>query len=195
MTRILGIDPSLTGTGLALVDTDDHLVIPTWTIATTGKADADLLDRHERINDIAGQVYNTAMGFGPGGNQHPRELPVDLAVIEAPSLAQKSQRGTLDRHGLWWTVVSQLISITTVIQIPPTTRAKYATGNGGAGKDAVLLAVAKRYPHVDITDNNQADALVLAAIGAHLAGHPIDELPKSHLDALAKVTRPQGWAA
>ena len=194
MTRILGIDPSLTGTGLALLDTDDHLVIPTWTIETKSKTDADLLDRWERLSDITGQVHNTALGFGPGGNYHPRELPVDLAVIEAPAFS-RNNAGTWDRAGLWWRIVDGLISITTVIQIPPTTRAKYATGNGRAGKDQVLLAVAKRYPHVDVQDNNQADALVLAAIGARLAGHPIDELPKTHVDALAKVARPAGVAA
>lgn len=194
MTRILGVDPSLTGTGLALLDTDDHLVIPTWTIETKGKADANLLDRWERLSDITGQVHNTALGFGPGGNHHPRELPVDLAVIEAPAFS-RNNAGTWDRAGLWWRIVDGLISITTVIQIPPTTRAKYATGKGTAGKDEVLLAVAKRYPHVDVKNNNEADALVLAAIGAHLAGHPIDELPKTHLDALAKVARPAGVAA
>ena len=60
----------------------------------------------------------------------------------------------------------------------------------------MLLAVAKRYPHVDVQDNNQADALVLAAIGARLAGHPIEDgLPKANVEALAKVTRPQEWAA
>lgn len=40
------------------------------------------------------------------------------------------------------------------------------------------------------------NALILAAIGARLTGHPIDELPKSHLDALAKVPAlPAGVAA
>ena len=186
MTRILGIDPSLTGTGLALLDTDDHLVIPTWTIETKSKTDADLDDRRHRLLTIVETVVYTAV-----------DHKTQLAVIEAPSLAQKSQAGTLDRHGLWWLLITRLaearIPTTTVA---PTARAKYATGKGSAGKDAVLLAVAKRYPHVDVQDNNQADALVLAAIGARLAGHPIEDgLPKANVEALTKVTRPQEWAA
>ncbi|WP_346007268.1 crossover junction endodeoxyribonuclease RuvC [Janibacter terrae] len=184
MTMIIGIDPSLTGTGLALLDTDDHLVIPTETLTSTGKVTASTDERLERILTIVETVIYKAV-----------EHKSDLAVIEAPAFS-RNNAGTWDRAGLWWLLVSRLaearIETTT---IPPTTRAKYATGRGNAGKDEVLLAVAKRYPHVDVRDNNQADALVLAAIGAHLAGHPIDDLPKTHLDALAKVARPAGVAA
>lgn len=75
-----------------------------------------------------------------------------------------------------------------IVIITPSQRAKYATGKGNASKDAVLLAVARRYPTVEVTDNNEADALVLAAMIARLAGRPIEtSLPQTHLDALAKV--------
>lgn len=184
MTRVLAIDPSLTGTGLALLDTDDYLVIPTETV-TSKPTGATLDDRRHRILTIVEIVIYRAV-----------KAKTDLAVIEAPSLAQKSQAGTLDRHGLWWLLITRLAEAhIDTVAVPPTCRAKYATGKGNAGKDEVLLAVARRYPHVDVRDNNQADALVLAAIGARLAGHPIDELPKTHLDALAKVTRPAGMTA
>lgn len=184
MTRIIGIDPSLTGTGLAYLDTDDHLVIPTETL--TSKPNGTTLDdRRHRLLTIAEAIIYKAVAAG-----------THLAVIEAPSLGQARQGGTLDRHGLWWLLITRLAEARIdTAAVPPSCRAKYATGKGNAGKDEVLLAVARRYPHVDVRDNNQADALVLAAIGAHLAGHPIDELPKSHLDALAKVPALQGWAA
>lgn len=185
MTRILGVDPSLTGTGLALLDTDDHLVIPVETITTKGAKDATLDDRRHRLLDITERIVYAAV-------MHKS----DLAVIEAPSLGQARQGGVLDRHGLWWLVITRLAEARVpVTPVAPTVRAKYATGRGNAGKDEVLLAVAKRYPHVDVQNNNEADALVLAAIGARLTGHPIDELPKTHLDALAKIIRPAGVAA
>lgn len=185
MTRILGVDPSLTGTGLALLDTDDHLVIPTETVTSTGKATASTDERLERILTIVETVIYKTVAH-----------KTQLAVIEAPAFS-RNNAGTWDRAGLWWLLVSRLAEARIeTVTIPPTTRAKYATGRGNAGKDEVLLAVAKRYPHVDVRDNNQADSLVLAAIGAHLVGHPIDELPKSHLDALAKVPAlPGTWAA
>ena len=68
--------------------------------------------------------------------------------------------------------------------VPPKTRAKYATGNGGADKRAVLAAVRAAYPQFTIRNDNEADAVVLAAIGARSLGHPIDDLPASHLAAL-----------
>ena len=74
---------------------------------------------------------------------------------------------------------------------PPTSRATYATGKDNAGKDAVLAAVVRRYPDVDVTGNDEADALVMAAMGARLLGHPLeDSLPQSHLRALAGLELP-----
>ena len=41
----------------------------------------------------------------------------------------------------------------------------------------------------DITNNNEADAVILAAIGARLHGHPIDDIPKANLRSFAKLPR------
>lgn len=175
MTLIYGLDPSLTGTGLARLDTDDILDVETWTIATKGKADATLTQRRDRLMQIVDTIglYN-----------------VDLVVVESPSLAQGSQRGTLDRNGLWWLIVSAFSC--PVVEIAPSTLKVYATGKGGASKGQVIEAVTRRYPHVDTDgDDNRCDALVLAAIGHHLAtGRPLVDLPVTHTRALDKVARP-----
>ncbi len=56
-----------------------------------------------------------------------------------------------------------------------------------AGILAVAAAI-RRYPAWDITGNDVGDAVVLAALGARLLGHPIDEpMPATHLRALAKL--------
>lgn len=175
MTIIYGIDPSLTGTGLARLDTEDVLAVETWTIATKGKADATLAQRRNRLHDIVDTIglYN-----------------VDLVVVESPSLAQGSQRGTLDRNGLWWLIVSAFSC--PVVEIAPSTLKVYATGKGNASKGAVIEAVTRRYPHVTTDgDDNRCDALVLAAIGHHLlTGKPLVDLPATHTRALDKVARP-----
>lgn len=71
---------------------------------------------------------------------------------------------------------------------------KYATGKGGgkdAGKDAVLAAAIRTYPHLDITGNDIADAVIFLAIGRRLTGQPMEaSLPKARLDALAKIELP-----
>lgn len=179
MTRILGIDPSLTGTGLALLDTDDHLVIPTETITTKGAAGATLTARRQRLERLVDTIVGKAIDHG-----------TELAVIETPALS-KANTGTSMLNGLWWMLVTHLAGAgIDVAEVGAGQLKTYATGKGNASKDAVLLAVARRYPHVDVTSNDEADALVLAAIGARLVGHAIDELPVSHTRALAKVARP-----
>lgn len=186
MTRILGIDPSLTGTGLAPLDTNDHLVIPVELITSSGTKDATLDDRRHRLLTIVETIVYKAVDHDS-----------DLVVIEAPAFSRNNS-GTWDRAGLWWLTITRLAEARMpVAQVPPTVRAKYATGKGNAAKGAVIDAVTRRYPHVKHGGNdNLCDALVLAAIGARLAGHPIDELPKAHLDALAKVPAlPGTWAA
>ena len=191
MSIILGIDPSLTGTGLALVDTEDSLVGWTFTLVTKGKADATIEQRLARITTLAYRsIGDYALGVTDGGRGHSERA--DLVVIEAPSLGQVRQGGTLDRHGLWWLTLRRLSDLgIPVVEIPPAVLKVYATGKGNAGKDEVLLAVARRYPHVDVTNNNEADALVLAAIGHHLlTGKPLVDLPATHTRALDKVARP-----
>lgn len=183
MTRILGIDPSLTGTGLAYLDTDDHLVIPTESL-TSKPNGATLDDRRHRLLTITETIIYKAV-----------KHKTALAVIETPALS-KANTGTTMLNGLWWLLVTRLAEARIdVVEVGAGQLKTYATGKGNASKDAVLLAVARRYPHVDVQSNDEADALVLAAIGSHLVGHPIDELPKSHTRALDKIARPAGVAA
>jgi len=67
---------------------------------------------------------------------------------------------------------------------PPKVRAIYATGKA-LDKDQVLAAVVRRYPNVPIGNNNEADALILAAMGARKLGHPYEpSLPQTHLRAM-----------
>lgn len=185
--RVLGIDLSLTATGIAIVTADTSHPweirnrtprIEVRTIASTGRSDATLHQRRARLQNIGDAVIAAAHG-------------ADIAVIESPSLGQARQGGQLDRHGLWWLVTDRLIGRgIPVATVTPAGRAKYATGKGNAGKTDVLLAVDRRYPAAEITDDNQADALVLAAMGCRHLGHPIDDMPKAHLSAMDAVVWP-----
>ncbi|WP_051750079.1 hypothetical protein [Phycicoccus jejuensis] len=173
MTRVLGLDLSLAATGLALIDTDDRLVVDTWTHGTKPGPDT-ITGRLTRLDAITSQV--TCLDR------------IDLVVIEGPSLGQRAQSGTFERAGLWWLTVNRLDQDgVRVVEVPPSTLKRYATGKGNASKDAVLLAVARRYPHVDVKSNDEADALVLAAMGARHLGAPVDDLPKGHLAAMDAV--------
>lgn len=117
---------------------------------------------------------------------------VCLVAIEGPSYgSQAGQSGHHERAGLWWVVVRALWRRRIPYAVvSPKSRAKYATGTGNAGKDAVVREVTRRFGWFD-GDNNQADALVLAAMAADHLGAPMATMPQSHRAALAAITWPE----
>ncbi|MFJ8538116.1 hypothetical protein [Streptomyces sp. NPDC093591] len=167
--RVAGIDVSLTGTGVATL-------AGTTLITSTGRRKDTIAQRRTRIKAIVDEVL-LAVGV------------VDLAVIEGPS--HHSVGGSIwDRAGLWWRIVDRLCSQDIPIAVmPPMSRAKYATGNGGSRKEAVLEAAQRRYGAV-LDNDNEADALVLRAAGLDWLGQPLAEVPDGHRAALAGVQWP-----
>lgn len=146
--RVIGIDLSLTGTGVS--DGTD-----TWLVRSSGKKADGLALRTERLLDLRNRILDhTVVG-------------TDLIVIEQPAYA--SQTGHMhDRSGLWWLLVSVLhCRGHQVVEVAPTALKKYATGKGTAGKGALVDACARRFPDVDTGggDDNRVDALWLAAMG------------------------------
>jgi crossover junction endodeoxyribonuclease RuvC len=174
--RVVGVDLSLTSTGLA--DSCGR----TQRVRTKSCDGVPATVR--RLATISREVHSFAtMTAGEDGVDGPRYAAdlADLVVIEGPSFASTSgQQHT--RGGLWWAVVDALHwADLPILVIPPTTLKKYATGSGSAGKDAVLAAAIKRYPQWDISGNDVADAVVLACIGARLLGRPVENsMPKAH---------------
>lgn len=180
---VVGIDPSLSGTGLAIIDTEDPLVVDTHTIVS--KPCADTIDaRVQRQARICREMLDhVPVGYGGWPS-------ADLAVIEAPAYDSRTGHQH-DRSGLWWRIIDRLLEHhIPVVEVTTGGVKKYATGKGNAPKDAVLLHVARRYPHVDVQNNNEADALILATMGARALGHPIDEVPKVNAAALDAVAWP-----
>lgn len=170
--RIVGLDLSLTATGLAFIRPDSAAGVQT--LKSKGAKDASLAERALRIHNLARDIIIAA-------------CTADVVVIEQPAYNQTGGSHH-DRSGLWWLVVDALADEELrIVEATPQAVKTYATGKGNASKDEVLAAVVRRYPDVEVANNNEADALVLAAIGARLAGHPIEELPQTHLRALEKV--------
>ena len=174
---VVGVDLSLTCTGIA-VSSGPHRGL--HQIKTTGRADAGLTDRSTRLTRIVRDINNLRVEAG-----------ASLVVIEGPSLGQTRQAGTHDRSGLWWLVVQTCTDWgVPIVEVAPACRARYATGRGNASKDEVLAQVVRRWPDWDVVDNNTADALVLASMGARYLGHPIDAVPALQQSALEAVRWP-----
>lgn len=172
---VLGIDPSLTATGIS-----DGCA--TWLVKSKGTGDATLSDRSWRLAELRAAITN-----------HIETRPhVDLVVIEQPAFSR--QNGHMhDRSGLWWLVVDWTVFHgIPVVEVSPTALKKYATGSGAAKKSAVIDATARRFPEVDTGggDDNRCDALWLSAMGIdHLCGDSV--VPAAQRAVLDKVAWPK----
>lgn len=165
MTSIIGIDPSLTSTGFSGCGL-------TGTISSKFKG-------VERLEDICQQLANFIV-----------TCPADsVAVIENYSFASRNSQAhaigevggvirlTLFRNGVPF------------VEVPPTCRAKFATGRGNASKNEVISAISARTGLVwsGKGADDQADAWILEEMGRSVIGTQRFDWPKANLDALLKV--------
>ncbi|MBA3907928.1 MAG: hypothetical protein H0X35_14780, partial [Pseudonocardiales bacterium] len=151
---VIGLDLSLTSTGIAIIDGGS---VTLHRVKSKGAKGDTLAARHVRLLRITDETYSLGIY-----NSTDR---CSLVVIESPAFSRTTGH-MHDRSGLWWLTVDIFrMHGYPVAEVTPTARAKYATGKGNAGKDAVLAAVVRRYPDVEVSGNDEADALVLAAMG------------------------------
>lgn len=177
---IVAVDPSLQSTGLAVLGPSQSE--PYWAVRTfRSVAQSNELGNLRRMEKLTGQMRRSIGEMSYGTH-------LGLGVIEAPAYS-KNNGMAHERAGLWWMLFQMLVGHgIPVLVVKPNLRAKYATGNGNAGKDEVLLAASRRYPGVPMTNNNEADAIVLAAMGARYLGVPVDKLPQTHLAAMTTLS-------
>lgn len=163
-----GLDLSLQHTGVCTTDDSGERRLD----VLTSSPETTLSGVYNRLVVLSTQVVDSV-------------APGSLVAIEGPSLHSRFGHQH-DRAGLWWFVMDGLVRRgCKIISIPPTTRAKYATGNGRASKDMVIAAAVRKHPDLPIHTNDQADAVILDDIVNRLAGHPTDgDMPKLNLTAL-----------
>jgi len=195
MTAIMGLDLSLSATGLATWYSADHDRTPR---VATIRTPADWPDEG-RWEKIAGTVWRTIAENGPDpfrtlivveGRINIRgraELVGGKARITGArgdtTLDLAELRGVI-RYGLWRRGVP-------VAVVHPATLKRFATGNGAANKETMVLAAERRLGAVcPISNNNEADALWLLSMALHHHGRPLCPMPAKNVEALASVTWP-----
>lgn len=167
---VLGLDLSLQSTGIAY-PTGETVVV-----------DGSKVRGPQRLGGIVDAVF---LGLWPSGGM------IDLAVIEGYSYGARGNalfelaelggiiRWELHKSGIPWLVV------------PPSSLKRYATGKGTANKTAMVIAARDRLGY-ERTDDNEADALWLRAIGLDLLGEPVCSLPIVNRNVLHGLTFPVG---
>lgn len=176
---VVGLDPSLTNTGIAVLRDGRPIKL-----TTTGHGTLNARDYQHRSDRIVTQAHDVMATINH---------TIHLAVIEGPAYGA-CNASTHDGSGLWWRFYSALRARGIPIAVvAPTTRAKWATGRGNADKKQVLAAVRATWApwKAYITGHDIADALTLAEIGARHLDEPLHFTPRRrHIEALTSITWP-----
>jgi len=183
--RVVGLDMSVSNCGLAelTVGTETpRLASVKWSDDTPTTAEEEL----ERIRSLASRCVGWITRV-----VQPGDAPADtLFVFEGPSM--HSTNGKPDeRAGLRWITALNLRAFGRIVFAPPRSVKRYWAHNGNADKRLMLAWAERRYPELHIVDDNIADALALAQMGAEHRGiivMPRAPLPDS--SALAGVPWP-----
>jgi len=170
--QAVGIDSSLKMTGFATIDPDGEVTLLRF---PTDADDNSIEDYSRRITYIAGKALLAA----------PASC---LTLIEKPIIPQHNAGEVIERGGLFHVLAIQFLRRGPVVQVHPSTRAKYGTDGKGRTKADVLSTMRARFPDLHIPDDNAADALALLSMGARYLGTPIDGEPsKQQLEAMTAV--------
>lgn len=160
----VGLDLSLTSTGLA---TDGKRVA----ILTKTKGP-------ERLNNIMMSVMDAI-----------KEVSNPAVIIEGYSFASRNSQahaigelGGVIRLALWNKNIPY-------VEVPPTCRAKFATGKGNAGKGEVMSAISARTGIVwsGAGADDICDAFILEEMGLTALGSPRFDWPAANRSALDKI--------
>lgn len=184
MTAVIGLDLSLTGTGVARPSGS------TYTIKTKTKdGDGRLHQIHQAVLDeIAAAYLGTVLGSGPVLAVL-EDLPFSARQAGTTGMVQGVVRLALLRHEVRYAFVS------------PATLKKFATDNGRADKADMAAALLEHLGRptvevdakgkqflpgygIELTDDNQVDAWWLRTAGLTMLG--IDTTKQDRLGALAK---------
>lgn len=170
---VVGLDPSLTCTGIAINDDGE---VTTRRVKTPNLGTSLVAKRQRLRRAIEGTLA-------------PVPPRVDVTLIEIPtSTKQFGAHG--ERMAFYWWIVDQMLARGPVVAVSPSSRAKLATGNGRASKDDVTAALRAAFPAAVIPDDNVADAAALMWAGSRWAGIPTPDYLPAQEEAYARLDWP-----
>ena len=169
MRYYIGIDPSLTGCAVVVIDEEGKLIVSQRLENKLRGVERLIYIRDKVLRIIS--CYDGIQGIGiegyARGASNRREEAGELGGI---------LRVMFYEFQLPW------------LDIAPSQIKKFATGNGNAPKDHVLLAVYKKWG-VEFETNDEADAFVAAQIVRAMEISEYEELLKYEIEVLGKLRK------
>lgn len=159
---VLGLDLSLTATGVALTDGTTHTI-------KTKASDGD-----RRLVQIAHAINVACTGATLAVLE---DLPKHAMAAGITGMVHGIARATLLEAGIPYALIA------------PATLKAYATGKGNGDKTGMAMAAYKR-AELEFTDDNQCDAWWLRAAGLDHLGTPLFPVPQAQRDRLDKAAWP-----
>ncbi|SIL99978.1 gp6 protein [Mycobacteroides abscessus subsp. abscessus] len=180
--QIVGLDLSLTGSGIAAID-PDSCALATAVHKSDPPVDSTLGGHVARHRALVDGIVHQVLACDPA-----------LVVVEGLQFSVKAKDSSLTRRGfLWWAVIEGLCAAgVPVLEVSPTQIKKFATGSGNASKSEVVAAYAVAWPNATHTKGveDRADASFAAALGAAWLG--VTGLPIRNTAARRQVLKGLG---
>lgn len=168
---IIGIDPSLTSTGICAMTELGELLL-TQAINSDYKG-------MKRLFDIKQQIATLLMSY-------PRSIP--KVFIEGYSFGSMNGREALGELGGMIRLMLYEDGIE-YVDVAPTSLKKYATGKGVGDKVAMAIGVIKEWGK-DFPTTDQTDAYALCQFGRGYLGL-VDDLPAFRKEAIEAIKNPK----
>jgi len=162
--KSLGLDLSLTGTGLVILE--DGKIVEQKLIKSKPVGDLPI-NELKRIQKIVSDIGDII-----------KDQQIDVSVIEGMAFGIRNATSLVQLSALnYFTRALLLERNIPFIIVAPTSLKKFITSNGAAKKDEMLLSTFKRYG-VTILDDNICDAYGLAQVGLALLGGNSKDITK-----------------
>lgn len=152
LCRVMGIDPSLTCTGVVVIGPPRHEGQESvFATVIKTKAGEDII---WRIDHIAGEIIELVLLHRP-----------ELICVEGLAFGARG-KSMLDLAGLHYIIRRDLMRHRVEV-VPPQALKKFVTGKGNSKKDQMKLAVYKKWG-VEFPTTDETDAYALAQWGQAL---------------------------
>lgn len=162
----IGIDQSLTGFALTILNVDDPSRHMTWVY----KSEFRGVKRLDDISKWMTSKLNTVK------DQYIQDIAMEGTVLASQSALVLGELAATVKLTLWlyFRDHDHQEHLRVPLQIPPMTLKKYAAGKGNAKKQEMLMQIYKRWG-IEFNNDNAADSYALARLASGTAQGSIEE--------------------